>query len=114
MKQWLDRDLSFAQWRQLTAGQKREIMNKSWDPTRPRKGERTRAAILEGFGRANPQLLDRAVAGTAFFSRAGWSIAVVVADPSVRIPRSFDVFPVVKGLANDRRDPWETVKWLTR
>jgi len=59
-------------------------------------------------------LLERAVAGTAFFSATGWSIAVVVADPAVRVPKRFDIFPVVKGLARDANGPWEAVEWVWR
>jgi hypothetical protein len=114
VKDRLRRELSFQEWRQLSSAQKRRIMNQHWDPTRPKLGERTRGAILEGFGASYPRLLERAVAGTAFFSRVGWSIAVVVEDPSVRVPRSFDVFPVVKGLTKDQRFSWKEVEWQAR
>jgi hypothetical protein len=66
---------------------------------------------LEAFGASHPGLLEKAMAGTGYFSRLGWSITVVVEDLSVRVPKSFDVFPVVKGRLD--RSSGE-VKWLAR
>lgn len=113
MKDRRDRELSFSEWQRLSHRHKREIMVQRWNPGEP-SGEETRAAILEGFGAANPQLLEKAIAATAFFGRVGWSIAVVVQDRSVRVPRRFDEFPVVKGLLRDLRHTWNKVEWLRR
>ena len=65
MKDRRDRELSFPEWRRLSHRKKREIMVQRWNPGDPLVAE-TRAAILEGFGAANPQLLEKAIAATAF------------------------------------------------
>ncbi len=107
-------ELTFEEWSRLTRKQKLTIMREHWDPSRPERGEATRGSILEAFGAAYPSLLEGAVAGTAYFKGTGWSIAVVVSNPAIRVPKRFDVFPVVKGMARDVDDPWEAVEWVSR
>ncbi len=109
-----ERELTYAEWSRLPHRTKRSIIQGQWDPSRPERGEATRGFILEAFESAHPGLLERAVAGTAFFSGTGWSIAVVVADLAVRVPKRFDIFPVVKGMARDAKDPWVEVEWVSR
>jgi hypothetical protein len=108
-----DREFSFRGWLALTRAEKRKVIS-GWDPKRPETGEETRAAILAGFGESHPRLLHDASAGTAYFSVAGWSIVVVVTDRSVRVPRAFDVFPVIKGIAKRADASWRSVAWQSR
>ena len=108
------REYSFDEWVVLPRREKRRIMRLEWDPEHPQRGESTRAAILEGFGVAHGRLRGKAIAGTAYFSRAGWSIGVVVADTRVNVPKLFDVFPVIKGVTSDPEQPWRTAVWLAR
>jgi hypothetical protein len=108
-----DREFSFEEWLALTRAEKRKVIS-GWNLKRPETGEETRAAILASFGESHPRLLHDASAGTAYFSIAGWSIVVVVTDPSVRVPRSFDVFPVIKGIADRSDGSWRSVAWQSR
>jgi hypothetical protein len=114
------RDYDYPEWARLSPRLKLEIVERYWDPRRPRLGEATRAAILEAFGAANPHLLEQALATTAYFFNWGWCIAVAVADASVRVPRSFDVLPVVKGIVEASRsgstaaEQLRSAHWLHR
>jgi len=108
-----DREFSCEEWLALTRAERRKVVS-GWDPKRPEIGEGTRAAILAAFGEAHPRLLHHASAGTAYFSVAGWSIVVVVTDRSVRVPRSFDVFPIIKGIAKTSDASWRSVTWQSR
>lgn len=114
LKKVSGREYPFREWVRLTRAEKREVMKRRWDPRRPEIGEATRASVLQAFAQAHAQLLKNAVARTAYFSAAGWSIAVVVADASVRVPTAFDAFRVVKGITNDPSDPCSSVTWLSR
>ncbi len=107
-------EYSFDDWVLLSGREKRRITRQEWDPATPQLGELTRAAILDGFAVEHSYLMGKAIAGTAFFSRAGWCIGVVVADTRVKVPKRFDIFPVVKGVTSDPDDPWRSAKWVAK
>jgi hypothetical protein len=108
------REYDFDEWVCLSTRERRRIAGKEWDPANPSLGEETRKAILEGFSVEHSYLMGKAVAGTAYFRRAGWCIGVVVANPRVKVPRHFDIFSVIKGVATDLDNPFRGVKWLAR
>ena len=108
------REYDFDEWVCLSARERRRIARKEWDPANPSVGEETRKSILEGFSVEHSYLMGKAVAGTAYFSRAGWCIGVVVANPKLKVPKQFDIFPVIKGIATDLANPFRGTKWLAR
>ena len=108
------REYDFDEWVCLSPRERRQIARKDWDPANPSVGEETRKEILEGFSVEHSYLMGKAVAGTAYFQRAGWCIAVVVANSRVQVPRHFDIFPVIKGIATDLENPFQGVRWLSR
>ena len=108
------RDYSIAEWGSLSERSKLELMDQYWDPRRPKRGERTREAIVEAFAGRHPHLVEQSEMSTGYFSNWGWCLVVMVADTSVRVPTSFDVFPVVKGRLVVDESGGATVEWLER
>ena len=106
-------ELTSGAWSRLGRRQKLGIIRRQWDPSHPERGEATRGSILEPRVRLSRIARERG-GGNGLFLRHGLDIAVVVTDPSVRVPKRFDVFPVVKGLARSVDDPWETIEWVSR
>jgi len=107
------REYTFSEWVRLPDATKRTIMKRDWGPDSGGLGRMTRARVLMAFARAHPQLTERSLGTTVEFSNWGWCIAVIVDDPAVRVPRFFDVFPVVKGLVDELRPgSLEGIQWL--
>ncbi len=109
------REYTFEEWEALTPGAKVELMLHYRHPRRPTIGERTRLAIVDAFSAAHPDLLQDALATTAYFSNWGWCLAVVVRHSSVRVPRRFAMFPVVKGVSSGSGPAaFHSARWIER
>lgn len=106
----LKRDYSFLEWQELSASDKREIINHYWTPFHPEIGSKTRSEIIDEFKRTVGQKLDYCTYRyLGFYATA---IFVIPSDNSTRIPTEFAGIPVNKGKVEEKiSDSLWKVKW---
>jgi hypothetical protein len=98
----ITRELTFAEWYNLSIESKRDIWNHYWNPYEPEIGKKTKQVIVEQF--ANDLNTDFEQIGIGSFGWSVYMLYVVVKDSKTRIPKEFSDLPVNKGVIIEHLD----------